>query len=163
ITLLVAGSDRARLRANYRVLIREIARMDATVPVSLTGGDVPPGHTERREMLAAAARQLEAKRSDPAIAKARDQQQKRVDKAGEVARADDLLAEVRRRQERAEKLTDLAEGLVGRAAADRDWRTAIAGVQSAVSASREVRECLALLGRLSGELDERPQINVLVA
>ena len=67
----------------------------------------------------------------------------------EVAQADDLLEQVRHLQahpldilERAEKAGDL--------------RTALAAISQA-------RGNLELLGKLAGELDERPQVNVLVA
>lgn len=67
----------------------------------------------------------------------------------EVARADDLLTEVRRLHARAAALLDRAED-------GGDLRTALAGV-------REARACLELLAKLVGQLDERPQLNVLVA
>jgi hypothetical protein len=83
--------------------------------------------------------------------------------AQEAAREDNVLAQLRQRQERVERLAGVAEGLIAKAAAEKDWRGATAAVQAAVSASREVRTCLELVAKLIGELDERPQINVLLA
>lgn len=80
VDVLIAGDNRPRIRANFRALVDELARMDAAVPVNLTGSDVPPGHTERREMLAQAARRLEPKRADLGIARERARQLKRLDK-----------------------------------------------------------------------------------
>jgi len=72
----------------------------------------------------------------------------KAQQAADVAHADDLLAEVRTLQQTA--LT-----LLGKAEAAGDLRTALVGV-------REVRACLELLARLLGELDERPQLNILI-
>ena len=66
--------------------------------------------------------------------------------AEEVARADDLLDQVKILQVRALDILGKAE-LAG------DLRTALAGV-------REARGCLELLAKLSGELDQRAQINI---
>jgi hypothetical protein len=79
------------------------------------------------------------------------------------AHGKDLLAEVQQRQARVERLVGIAEGLIGRAVQAGDLRTATGAVQAAISASREVRECLQLLAKLTGELDERPVLNLLVA
>lgn len=67
----------------------------------------------------------------------------------EVAQADDLLEEVRTLQARALTILDRAES-VG------DLRTALGAV-------REARGNLELLAKLVGQLDERPQVNVLVS
>jgi hypothetical protein len=75
----------------------------------------------------------------------------------------DLLDEVQKRQARADRLVGIAEGLIGRAVQSGDLRTATGAVQAAVSASREVRECLQLLAKLMGDLDDRPQLTLLVA
>lgn len=64
----------------------------------------------------------------------------------------DILAELRSRLERADKLTNIAEGIVGRAAGQQDWRTAVAGVGAATRALGESRACLDLLARLLGEV-----------
>jgi transposase-like protein len=69
--------------------------------------------------------------------------------AAEVAQADDLLAQVRDLQDRALAILDRAE----RAG---EFRTAL-------SAIREARGNLELLAKLLGDLDERPQVNVLIA
>ena len=68
---------------------------------------------------------------------------------GEVARADALLGELR-------GLTDRARGLLARAERAGDLR-------GAATAIRECRGCLELLGRLSGELQSNPVINITLA
>lgn len=83
--------------------------------------------------------------------------------AGEAAQADDLLAEVRKRTDRVARLADVAEGLIRRAYEAGDLRTAAAAVNAATGASREVRGCLELLAKLRGELDERPQVNIVLS
>lgn len=69
--------------------------------------------------------------------------------AQDVAQADDLLAQVRALHTKALAILSTAE-------ADGDLRTALAGI-------REARGCLELLAKLLGELDDRPQVNVLVS
>jgi hypothetical protein len=69
--------------------------------------------------------------------------------AGEIARADDLLGEARR-------LKDITMDLLARAVQADDLRTALGAV-------REARGNLELIGKLLGELDERPQLNVLAS
>ncbi len=72
-----------------------------------------------------------------------------AEKAREVARADDLLEEVRDLQSRARAILDKAEG---------------AGeLRTALGAIREARGNLELLAKLLGELDEKPQINILLS
>jgi len=73
----------------------------------------------------------------------------KAQEAAEVAQADDLLWDVR-------TLRSKAYSLLLQAEAAGDIRTALAGV-------REARGCLELLAKLLGELDDRPQLNVLVA
>ena len=68
--------------------------------------------------------------------------------AAEIVRAEDLLGQVR-------ALERKAETLLARAEHEGDLRTALLGV-------REARSCLELLAKLLGELDERPQVNLLV-
>ncbi len=69
--------------------------------------------------------------------------------AAAVAEADDLLAQVRDLQRRAHNILDKAEE---------------AGeLRVALSAIREARGNLELLAKLLGELDDRPQVNVLVS
>jgi transposase-like protein len=65
--------------------------------------------------------------------------------AAEVARADDLLAQIQR-------LHSEALGIL----ADADSQT------TALRAVREARECLRLLGQILGELNDGVQVNVLV-
>jgi len=72
----------------------------------------------------------------------------RAQDAAEVARADDLLTQVRGLQAKAMGLLAQAEGAG-------DYRTALSGIG-------QVRACLELQAKLLGELDERPQVNVLL-
>jgi hypothetical protein len=72
----------------------------------------------------------------------------KAQEAQEVANADDLLEEVRSLQARALTILGRAEG-VG------DLRTALGAI-------REARSNLELLAKLVGELDERPQVNVVL-
>ena len=73
----------------------------------------------------------------------------KAQEAEEVAQADDLLSQVRGLQARALTILDRAEE---------------AGeLRTALSAIREVRGNLELLAKLLGELDERPQVNILVS
>jgi hypothetical protein len=65
-----------------------------------------------------------------------------------VAQADDLLAQVK-------GLRGKAVGLLLKAEQAGDYRTALLGI-------REARGCLELLAKLQGQLDERPQINILI-
>jgi hypothetical protein len=67
----------------------------------------------------------------------------------EVARADDLLEQVRRLQGRALDILERAEKAG-------DLRTALAAISQA-------RGNLELLGKLAGELDERPVVNLNVS
>ena len=73
----------------------------------------------------------------------------RAQEAEEVSRADDLLAQVRGLQDRA--LT-----ILGKAEDSGDLRTALGAI-------REARSNLELLGKLAGELDERPVLNFSVS
>lgn len=73
----------------------------------------------------------------------------KAQEAKEVAQADDILAQLK-------ALRNKAMGLLLKAEAAGDYRTALAGV-------REARACLELLAELEGELDRRPQINILMA
>jgi hypothetical protein len=67
----------------------------------------------------------------------------------EVARADDLLEQVRNLQAHALDIRELAEK-------SGDLRTALAAISQA-------RRNLELLGKLAGELDERPVVNLNVS
>jgi len=73
----------------------------------------------------------------------------RAREAEEVSRADDLLAQVR-------GLQDRALAILGKAEDSGDLRAALGAI-------REARGNLELLAKLLGELDERPQVNVLVS
>jgi hypothetical protein len=69
--------------------------------------------------------------------------------AEEVAQADDLLAQMQDLQRRTLAILEAAE-------TTKQHRTAL-------SAIREARGNLELLAKLLGELDERPQVNVLIS
>lgn len=69
--------------------------------------------------------------------------------AGEVARADDLLAQIR-------DLKDRAILILMQAERSKSYTIALGAI-------RETRQTLKLLGKISGELDERPQLNILVS
>src|SRR6266511_3421379 len=69
--------------------------------------------------------------------------------AQRVASADGLLAEVN-------KLRLKAYGLLQKAEQAGDYRTAISGV-------KEARGCLELLGKLMGQLNDNPQINIVIS
>ena len=72
-----------------------------------------------------------------------------AEKVAEVAEADDLLAQVRDLQVRTLTILEGAEST-------NQHRTAL-------SAIREARSNLELLAKLLGELDDRPQVNVLIS
>ncbi len=72
-----------------------------------------------------------------------------AEKAAEVAEADDLLEGVRRLQRKTLAILEAAE-------AGKEYRTALGAI-------REARGNLELLAKLLGELDDRPQVNVLVS
>lgn len=69
--------------------------------------------------------------------------------AAEVARADGLLGQL-------QQLQDDARRIGGKAEETGDLKTALMGV-------RELVRIVELTGKLVGELDDRPQVNVLVA
>ena len=69
--------------------------------------------------------------------------------AGEVARADDLLSQVRHLQDRSLAILTASEDAG-------ELRTALAAI-------REARGNLELLARLIGELDDAPKVNILVS
>jgi hypothetical protein len=73
----------------------------------------------------------------------------KAQEAEEIAEADGLLSHVKDLQTRALSILDKAE------AAD-ELRTALGAI-------REARGNLELLAKLLGELDERPQVNILIA
>ena len=69
--------------------------------------------------------------------------------AADVARADDLLAQV-------VDLKDRSLGILDKAEACDDLRAAIAAI-------REARGCVELLGKLAGQLKDAPTINLFVS
>jgi hypothetical protein len=73
----------------------------------------------------------------------------RAEQASELIRADGLLAEVRDLQSR-------ALAILGRAEEAGDLRAATGAV-------REARSTIELLARLTGELNEKPELNVVLA
>jgi hypothetical protein len=73
----------------------------------------------------------------------------KAQEAEEVAQADDLLDQVRGLQMRTLDILEAAEE-------SRQHRTALAAI-------REARSNLELLAKLLGELDERPQVNILIS
>jgi hypothetical protein len=88
-----------------------------------------------------AVRNHKANHLPASLAKARE--------AEEVAQADELLGQVRDLQERALAILDKAEE---------------AGeLRTALGAIREARGNLELLAKLLGELDDRPQVNILIS
>lgn len=72
-----------------------------------------------------------------------------AEKAREVVQADDLLAQVRSLQASTLSILEAAEGT-------KQYRTALGAI-------REARGNLELLAKLLGELDDRPQVNILVS
>ncbi len=69
--------------------------------------------------------------------------------AAEVAHADTILAQV-------QTLRDRALGILDSAEECKDLRTALGAI-------REARGCLELLGKLAGELQDAPAVNVFVS
>jgi hypothetical protein len=67
----------------------------------------------------------------------------------ELNRLESLVVDLRRLWDRAQRLGEDAEREGDR--------------RAALSAIRESRECLGLLAKFTGDLDERPQVNVLFA
>jgi len=73
----------------------------------------------------------------------------KANEAEEVAQADDLLGQVQDLQARTLAILEAAEET-------REHRTALAAI-------REARSNLELLAKLLGELDQRPQLNILIS
>ena len=73
----------------------------------------------------------------------------RAQEAQEVARGDDLLAQV-------EELKDRAMGVLARAEGAEDLR-------AAVSAIKEARGCVELLAKMMGEIRDGQTVNILVS
>ena len=109
---------------------------------ALVSGEPYRSVANRYESLSQAAVQRHQENHIPAtLAKARE--------AEEVAHADDLLSDVRSLQARTLAILEAAEET-------REHRIALAAI-------REARSNLELLAKLLGELDERPQVNILVS
>ncbi len=111
------------------------------IDAALLGGDTFRALARRFACSEDALRRHKLEHIPAALAQAQDAQ--------DAAHADTLLAQVRALQRRALDILDKADG-----AGD---------LRAATSAIREARECLALLARLMGELDDRAQVNILVA
>ncbi len=73
----------------------------------------------------------------------------RAQEATEAAQADNLLAQVT-------DLRDRAIGILDTAEAEED-------LKAAISAIREARGCVELLGKLAGQLQDGPTVNILVS
>lgn len=71
----------------------------------------------------------------------------KAQEAEDIAHADSLIEQIR-------DLQSKALGILAKAEKAEDHRSACAAI-------REARGCLELLAKLQGELDERPQINIL--
>ena len=109
---------------------------------ALVSGEPYRSVANRYESLSQAAVQRHQENHIPrALAKAKEAQ--------EVAEADDLLGQVRDLQAR-------TLAILGAAEETSQHRTAL-------SAIREARSNLELLAKILGELDDRPQINVLIS
>lgn len=109
---------------------------------ALVSGEPYRSVANRYESLSQAAVQRHQENHLPTtLAKAKE--------AGEVAHADDLLAQVRDLQARTLAILEAAEETS-------QHRTALAAI-------REARSNLELLAKLLGELDDRPQINLLIS
>ena len=85
------------------------------------------------------------------------------EEAKEVARADDLIGHLKEITARTDRLYQIADGIIGKAASSEDWRTALMAVREASNANKEARANLELLGELLGELNRNPTVNILVA
>ncbi len=73
----------------------------------------------------------------------------RAQRAREAAQADELLAQVCDLRDRAERILDATE-------ADENW-------PAATGAIREMRACLELLGKLAGQLQDAPTVNIIMS
>ena len=113
----------------------------AEIERALVAGEAFRNIAERFGTSAAALHRHKADHLPVKLVKARE--------AEEVAQADDLLEQVR--------------GLQGRALAILDKAEEAGELRTALSAIREARGNLELLAKLLGELDERPQVNVLIS
>ena len=110
------------------------------IDAALVNGDMYRGVSRRFDCSEDALRRHKAEHVPAHMAQAHDAQ--------DVANADSLLDQVRDLQRKALGILDKAEN-----AGD---------LRAATSAIREARECIVLLAKLMGELDERAQVNILV-
>ena len=85
------------------------------------------------------------------------------EEAKEVARADDLIGHLKEITARTERLYQIADGIIGKAAKTEDWRTALMAVREASNANKEARANLELLGELLGELNRQPTVNIHIS
>lgn len=112
-----------------------------TIDAALVAGDSLRDVAGRYRISKSAVERHKAEHIPARLAQAQDAQ--------DAARADTLLAQV-------SELQGKALGILTKAESAGDLRAATAAI-------REARECLALLAKLTGELDERAQVNILVA
>lgn len=84
----------------------------------------------------------------------------KAEQAKEVTRADDLIGQLQAIAARTERLYTIADGIIGKAVTEADWRTALMAVREASNANREARANLELLGELLGELNRNPVVNI---
>ena len=75
----------------------------------------------------------------------------RAHNSEEILRADSLLDDVRHGEDRAERLYNAAEAILGRALAAKDLRTALQAIRAAADVMAEGRQYLELRGDLTGE------------
>lgn len=113
----------------------------AAIDRALVAGEPNRRIAARCAVTEQAIRRHQAEHVPPQLAQAQH--------AAAVAQASDLLAEV-------QALRTKAMALLQKAEQAGDYRTALAGV-------REARACVELLLEVEGELDRRPQINLLLA
>ena len=111
-----------------------------TIDAAIVGGEPYRSITERFSVSTGAIARHKSDHIPATLAQATEAQ--------EIAHAGDLLAQVR-------DLHSRALAILGKAEKGGDLRTALSGIAQA-------RACLELLAKLLGELDERPQINLLL-
>ncbi len=116
-------------------------RREAIDAALLDPGESFRNIAERFSLSAAALHRHKTAHLPARLAKAQE--------AAEMAQADDLLAEMR-------KLQRVTHGILDQAAQAGDLGTALRAIG-------EARRNLELIAKLIGELDERPQVNILVA
>lgn len=113
----------------------------AAIDAALIAGEPYRNIAERHGVSVGALFRYKTDRLPAALVQAKE--------AGEAAHADDLLAQVRDLQRRTLAILDGAEQ-----AGDR--RTALAAI-------REARGCVELFGRLAGELQQNPTVNIALS